>query len=213
MASVWMAGKPQHRHLGKNFAQVAKTGIPRGAPRWSCWPMGGAWFCQHLWEHYLHNGDTAFLSEKAWPLMQGSAEFLLNWMIEDENGYLVTNPSTSPENSFNLDGKRMDISMASTMDMSLIRESFSNILQAARVLGISNSFTERVEKAIPRLYPFHIGRLGQLQEWYKDWDDPDDTSQTHISSVQSPSRQPDNTEAHPRTGKGCQTNPYPSWRF
>jgi len=181
--SGWLAS-----HNTDIWAKTSPTGgedwDPRGAPRWSCWPMGGAWFSEHLWEHFLHNGDTTFLSEKAWPLMQGSAEFLLNWIVEDENGCLVTNPSTSPENSFNLDGKRMDISMASTMDMSLIRESFSSILQAAKILGISNHFTERVEKAIPRLYPFHIGRLGQVQEWYKDWDDPDDTHR-HISHLYS----------------------------
>jgi len=68
------------------------------------------------------------------------------------------------------------------MDMSLIRESFSSMLQAAALLGISDSFTERIEEAIPRLYPFHIGRLGQLQEWYRDWDDPNDTHR-HISHL------------------------------
>ncbi len=183
IGSGWLAS-----HNTDIWAKTSPAGgedwDPRGAPRWSCWPMGGAWFCQHLWEHYLHNGDVTFLSEKAWPLMQGSAEFLLNWMVEDQNGYLVTNPSTSPENSFKLDGKQIGISMASTMDMSLIRESFSIILQAAKILSISNHFTERVEKAIPRLYPFHIGRLGQLQEWYKDWDDPEDTHR-HISHLYS----------------------------
>jgi len=181
--SGWLAS-----HNTDIWAKTSPTGgedwDPRGAPRWSAWPMGGAWFCQHLWEHYLHNGDVAFLSETAWPLMQGSAEFLLNWMVEDENGFLVTNPSTSPENSFKLDGKRQDISMASTMDMSLIRESFSNILQAAEILGITDPFTERVENAIPRLYPFYIGRLGQVQEWFKDWDDPEDTHR-HISHLYS----------------------------
>ncbi len=179
----WLAS-----HNTDIWAKTSPTGGEdwdfRGSPRWSAWPMGGVWFTQHLWEHFLHNGDTTFLAEKAWPLMKGSAEFLLNWMIEDKNGYLVTNPSTSPENSFNLNGEQIAISMASTMDMSLIRESFSSIMQAAMILGISNSFTEQVEKAIPRLYPVHIGRLGQLQEWYKDWDNPDDTHR-HISHLYS----------------------------
>lgn len=181
--SGWLA-----HHNTDIWAKTSPTGgeawDPGGQPRWSCWPMGGAWFCQHLWEHYLHNGDTDFLSEKAWPLMQGSAEFLLNVLQENDDGHLVTNPSTSPENSFVLDGTRMDISMASTMDMSIIRELFSSILRAARVLHIRNAFTERIADAIPRLYPFHIGRMGQLQEWYQDWDDPEDRHR-HISHLYS----------------------------
>lgn len=181
--SGWLA-----HHNTDIWAKTTPTGGEdwdyRGTPRWSAWPMGGVWFTMHLWEHFLHSGDTEFLAEKAWPLMKGSAEFLLNWMMEDENGYLVTNPSTSPENSFNLDGEQIAISMASTMDMSLIRESFASILQAVGFLGISDAFTEKVENAIPRLYPFHIGRLGQLQEWYRDWDDPNDTHR-HISHLYS----------------------------
>ena len=181
--SGWLA-----HHNADIWAKTSPTGGEdwdfRGSPRWSAWPMGGAWFTMHLWEHFLHNGDTTFLAQKAWPLMQGSAEFLLHWIMEDENGLLVTNPSTSPENSFHLDGEQIAISMASTMDMSLIRESFSSILQAAGILGIRNAFTESIETAIPRLYPFHIGRLGQLQEWYQDWDDPNDTHR-HISHLYS----------------------------
>ncbi|TVQ74650.1 MAG: glycoside hydrolase family 95 protein [Balneolaceae bacterium] len=181
ISSGWLA-----HHNTDIWAKTSPTGGEdwdhMGTPRWTGWPMGGVWFTQHLWEHFLHNGDKEFLEQKAWPLMKGSAEFLLHWLVEDENGYLVTNPSTSPENSFGLDGQQIAISMASTMDMSLIRESFSNMLQAAALLGISDSLTERIEKAIPRLYPFHIGRLGQLQEWYRDWDDPNDTHR-HISHL------------------------------
>jgi alpha-L-fucosidase 2 len=169
----------------------AKTSPPgggdwddRGSPRWSAWPMGGAWLTHHLWEHYLHTGDRAFLAKKAWPLMQGSADFLMNWLVEDANGYLVTNPSTSPENSFHYEGQEMAISMASTMDMSIIRESFSNLLRASEALGVDDEWTASVRVAKSRLYPFHVGRLGQLQEWYRDWDRPDDTHR-HISHLYS----------------------------
>lgn len=157
---------------------------PRSSPRWSAWPMGGAWFTQHLWEHYLHTGDKDFLANKAWPLMRGSAEFLMNWMVEDTKGQLVTNPSTSPENVFRYQDQSMAISMASTMDMSIIRESFSNLLRTADLLGIEDEFIRSVRAAVPRLYPFHIGRLGQLQEWYRDWDRPDDKHR-HISHLYS----------------------------
>lgn len=157
---------------------------PRGAPRWSCWPMGGAWFCLHLWEHYLHSGNREFLERKAWPLMKGAAEFLLEWMVKDENGYWITNPSSSPENVFKIDGTAFEIARATTMDMSLIRELFSACLDAAEELGISDDFTQRTGAVYPDLYPFHIGQHGQLQEWYKDWDDPADKHR-HISHLLS----------------------------
>lgn len=155
---------------------------PRGAARWSCWPMGGAWFCQHLWEHYLYSGDKEFLNKQAWPLMKGAAQFILSWMEQDENGYWVTNPSSSPENTFKLNGKTLEISKATTMDMSIIRELFSHCIEAARVLGIENEFTAKLTDVFPKLYPFHIGQYGQLQEWFKDWDDPNDHHR-HISHL------------------------------
>ncbi len=155
---------------------------PRGAPRWSAWPMAGAWLCRHLWEHFLFTGDRTFLEKKAWPLMKGAAEFALDWLVEDQNGMLVTNPSSSPENVFSIDGKKYEISMASTMDMSIIRELFSNCREAAQILGKEQELSARIEKAMPGLYPFHIGRFGQLQEWFNDVDDPKDNHR-HISHL------------------------------
>ncbi len=102
--SGWLA-----HHNSDIWAKTSPTGgedwDTHGAPRWSAWPMGGAWFCRHLWEHYQFTGDRVFLEKKAWPLMKGSAEFLLAWLVEDKNGFLVTNPGTSPENTFKIDGK------------------------------------------------------------------------------------------------------------
>ena len=155
---------------------------PKGMPRWSCWPMGGAWLCRHLWEHYLYSGDRTFLEKQAWPLMKGAAQFMLSWMVQDENGYWVTNPSSSPENIAKVDGKTVEISKASTMDMSIIRELLANCLDAAHVLGIKNEFTQQIEEVFPKLYPFHIGQHGQVQEWFKDWDDPKDKHR-HISHL------------------------------
>ncbi|MBL7969350.1 MAG: glycoside hydrolase family 95 protein [Prolixibacteraceae bacterium] len=173
-------------HNSDIWAKTSPTGgedwDPRGAPRWSAWPMGGAWLCQHLWEHYQYTGDLVFLEKKAWPLMKGAAEFILNWLVEDQNGWLVTNPATSPENVFKIDGKTYEISMASTMDMSIIREHLINCLQAARALNTDREFVGRMEKTLPKLYPFHVGRYGQLQEWFNDVDDPKDTHR-HISHL------------------------------
>ncbi|NCI46092.1 glycoside hydrolase family 95 protein [Sediminibacterium soli] len=156
---------------------------PRSAPRWSAWPMAGAWFSTHLWEHYQFTGDKQFLQNEAYPLMKGAAQFLLHWLIEDPvSGYLVTNPSTSPENTVKIGGKEYELSMASTMDMSIIRELFTALIKTTELLQIDRPFHDRLVHAKEKLYPYHIGRNGQLQEWFMDWDDPTDKHR-HISHL------------------------------
>lgn len=155
---------------------------PRSQARWACWPMSGAWLSTHLWERYLFTGDKIFLKDKSWPLMKGASQFLLAWLVDGPDGYLVTNPATSPENIFRIEGKEFQISMATTMDMAITRQLFENCLSAAKVLGIKDEFITKVETATKKLYPYHIGQHGQLQEWFKDWDDPNDKHR-HLSHL------------------------------
>jgi alpha-L-fucosidase 2 len=156
---------------------------PRSTPRWSAWPMAGAWFSTHLWEHYLFTGDKQFLREQAYPLMKGAAQFMLHWLVEDpKTKYLVTNPSTSPENTIKIKGKEFDMAMAGTMDMSIIRELFTALIKTTDALNIDAAFRKQLTDAREKLYPFHIGRNGQLQEWFNDWDDPNDKHR-HISHL------------------------------
>src|SRR5215204_2162059 len=156
---------------------------PRAMPRWSAWPMAGVWFSTHLWEHYLFTGDKKFLQSRAYPLMKGAAQFMLHWLLEDpKSGYLVTNPSTSPENTIKIKGKEYQLSMASTMDMSLIRELFTALIKATDILKIDNEFADKLIRAKDKLYPYHIGQYGQLQEWYQDWDEPTDKHR-HLSHL------------------------------
>lgn len=155
---------------------------PKGAPRWSAWPMAAAWLSTHIYEHYLFTGDQEFLKEKGYPLMKGAAEFMLNWLVKDKNGYLVTNPSTSPENVFKIDGREYELSMATTMDMGIIRELFNDCIASSKALGIDADFRGRLIAAKAKLYPFHIGQYGQLQEWLDDLDDPKD-SHRHLSHL------------------------------
>ncbi|HLA53186.1 MAG TPA: glycoside hydrolase N-terminal domain-containing protein, partial [Flavitalea sp.] len=156
---------------------------PKAMPRWSAWPMAGAWFTKHLWEHYLFTGDRDFLEKEAYPLMKGAAQFMLQWLVTDpKTGYLVTNPSTSPENTIKIDGKEYQLTMASTMDMSIIRELFTETIRATEGLNVDTAFRIQMIRARKKLYPFHIGRYGQLQEWFKDWDDPNDKHR-HISHL------------------------------
>ncbi|MBW4889228.1 glycoside hydrolase family 95 protein [Mucilaginibacter sp. HMF5004] len=156
---------------------------PKASTRYSAWPMGGAWLSTHLFEHYLFTGDKAFLRQTGYPLMKGAAQFMLKWMIKDpKTGYLITNPGVSPENSVKINGKEYEISMASTMDVSIIRELFNNCISSAQVLGIDKGFAAKLQDAESNLYPLHIGQYGQLQEWFQDWDDPKDTHR-HISHL------------------------------
>ncbi|MFL5772024.1 MAG: glycosyl hydrolase family 95 catalytic domain-containing protein, partial [Flavisolibacter sp.] len=156
---------------------------PRSQARWAAWPMAGAWLCTHLWEHYLFTGSKKFLRDTAYPLMKGAAEFMLQWLIEDpKTGYLVTNPSTSPENTIKINGKEYQLSLASTMDMSIIRELFTDLIRTIDELKLYPEFRNELQKAKDKLYPFHIGQYGQVQEWYGDWDDPNDKHR-HISHL------------------------------
>lgn len=158
---------------------------PRGQSRWSCWPMGGAWLSTHLWEHYLFTGDREFLKTRAYPLMKGAAEFLLGWLTEDpKTGFMVTNPSTSPENTAKINGKEYQMTQATTMDISLVRELFTGLIKASEILDTDEEFRRILTRARDKLYPFQIGKHGQLQEWYGDWDDPKDTHR-HISHLYS----------------------------
>ncbi|MCX7711439.1 MAG: glycoside hydrolase family 95 protein [Clostridia bacterium] len=151
--------------------------------RWAYWPMAGAWLSRHLWEHFLFSRSQEFLSENAYPLMKGAALFCLDWLVEDGNGNLVTCPSTSPENAFLTEsGEPCCVSMASTMDMSIIRDLFNCCIEASRILETDAEFRKQLEEALNRLYPFKIGRYGQLQEWFKDFRE-EEPGHRHVSHL------------------------------
>lgn len=165
------------RHSG----QVGAYG--NGDPVWACWPMGGAWLSQHLWEHYAFGGDTAYLRDQAYPVMKSAAQFCLDWLIEDGQGRLITAPATSPENKFTTpEGQHAAVSAASTMDMAIIWDLFTNCIEAATVLDTDPDFRAELTAARDRLYPCQIGQHGQLQEWWQDWDDPADQHR-HVSHL------------------------------
>ena len=165
-SDIWAMSNPAG---GFDFAD------PSGNAKWAIWPMGGAWLSRHLWEHYQFTGDKQMLRQ-AYPDLKGAALFMLDWLVKNEEGEWVTNPSTSPENNFMINGKREgSVSIASTMDLSIIHDLFDNTIQAATVLQVDTALVARIKRTMQEMYPFHAGQYGQLQEWYKDWDDPEDT--------------------------------------
>ena len=171
-------------HNSDIWAQSAPVGdYGHGDPVWAYWPMGGVWLCQHLWEHYAFGRDKAYLSEKAYPIMKEAALFCLDWLIEDQEGYLVTAPSTSPEHKFvSSDGEKAAVSAASTMDLSLIWDLFTNCLKAAEVLRVDEDFRSELTLARSKLFPLKIGQHGQLQEWYRDFEE-EDMNHRHVSHL------------------------------
>lgn len=162
----------------------AKTSPDRGEAVWALWPMGGAWLCTHLWEHYTYTMDKDFLRNKAYPLLESCSSFLLDWLIPGQDGFLETNPSTSPEHMFTApDGKPASVSNSSTMDMAIIKEVFSSILSAAEVLGKSgDDMIARVRKAQEHLYPTKIAADGTIMEWAQNFKDPE-PHHRHVSHL------------------------------
>lgn len=170
-------------HNADIWRQSAPVGDFSGNPAWANWPMSGAWLCQHLWEHYAFSGDTAFLRERAWPLMRGAAEFMLDWLIEDGQGHLVTAPSTSPELEFYApSGEHVAAAIASTMDMAIIWDLFTNCIQTCDILGMDSDFSEQLKQARSRLLPYQIGARSQLQEWSHDFTEVEQTHR-HVSHL------------------------------
>ncbi|PKA58154.1 Alpha-L-fucosidase 2 [Apostasia shenzhenica] len=161
-----------------------KTSPDQGDPVWAIFPMGGAWLCTHLWEHYTYTLDKEFLEKTTYPLLEGCAAFLLDWLIEGRGGYLETNPSTSPEHHFiSPDGNLASVSYSSTIDIAIIREIFNSIISSAEVLGRSNDgLIKRVKTALPKLPPTRIARDGSILEWAQDFEDPE-VHHRHVSHL------------------------------
>lgn len=147
---------------------------------WGIWPVGAAWLCEHVWEHYLFGGDKDFLIGQGYPLMKGAARFILDFLVEAPEdtplaGKLVTNPSHSPENSFlKPDGTRSLFTYAATMDLEIIHELFTNCIACIDVLEEDAEFRAELVSALERLAPLQISeKTGRLQEWVFDYDEPE----------------------------------------
>jgi len=144
---------------------------PVDAARYGMWPVGGAWLCQDIWEHYAFTEDRSFL-EKYYPVMKGTAEFLLNVMVEEpRHHWLVTPFSMSPEHGYyDADHKLCFLSPAPTMDVGIMRELFPHCIEASRILKTDEEFRTKLETALKKLPPYQINRHGYLQEWIDDWE-------------------------------------------
>lgn len=146
------------------------------------WPMGGAWLCLHIWEHYRFTLDRDFLAEKFDTLKEAS-QFFLDFLIEDNCGRLVTCPSVSPENSYiTKTGSKGALCMGPSMDSQIIYELFTAVIQAGEILGRDKEFCDRLKATRERLPKPEIGKYGQIKEWAVDYDEVE-PGHRHISQL------------------------------
>lgn len=144
-----------------------------GNSQWSFWPLSSGWFCRHLYDHYEYTGDKDFLKEKAYPIMKSAAEFYLDILVADDEGYLIIAPSTSPENEYHLGTHKCSVSETTTMTMSIVKELFTNCIEATEILGEDEEFAKLLKSKLANMLPFRIGSKGQLLEWYLEEKDCD----------------------------------------
>lgn len=154
----------------------------KGSACFAFWNISAGWLCRHLFEQYEYTLDRDFLERTAYPIMKGAAEFLLDMLTEDSEGYLIACPSTSPENNFFYNGEKCSISETSTMTMTVIRELYKNCISAVNILGYDYEFAKELSEKLSRLYPYRVGSKGQLLEWYEEYEEVE-TYHRHISHL------------------------------
>jgi alpha-L-fucosidase 2 len=158
---------------------------PMGAIRYGMWPMGIAWSCQNIWDHYQFGGDREYLRIKSYPIMKEAAEFCMDWLVKNpKTGLLVSGPSISPENSFIIPGGGGNASMVMgpTMDHMIIRDLLQNTIKASIILDSDKAFRKKMEKTLENLTPMKIGSDGRILEWSEEFGEAE-PGHRHISHL------------------------------
>ena len=150
------------------------------------WPMGLAWLCTHIWEHYLFTCDKEFLCDK-FDAMLEAAEFFLDFLTEDNKGRLVTNPSVSPENTyFASNGRTGTLCKGPSMDSQILYTLFTGVIESAEIvkdsINVDESIILQIKTARDRLPKPEIGKYGQIMEWSEDYDEVE-PGHRHISQL------------------------------
>lgn len=161
-----------------------RTGVADGV--WGFSPMAGPWLTFPLYRHYEFTRDLSYLRDTAYPVVRGAVLFVLDFLVESPEGYLVTSPSHSPENSFYVPGtnrqEKAYLSYASTIDVEIIRALFKNFTEAAAILKTDADLVREVETVKKKLPPLKIGANGTIQEWIKDYEEVE-PGHRHISHL------------------------------
>lgn len=190
--------------LHHNTDQWRITG-PVDRAQTGLWPVGAAWLCRHLWEHYLYTGDKDFLRQY-YPIMLDAARFFTQTLQKHPTkGWLVVCPGESPEHGGK--GRPTPLDAGVTMDNQIVTELYTNVLAASKILNnldnlVNLDVLDTIKAQLAQLPPMQIGRWGQLQEWLDDLDDPKDNHRhfSHLYGLYpsyqiSPTRTPELWEA------------------
>ncbi len=178
-ANVYYRSRGWVTHI---LGNVWEYTAPGEHPSWGATNTSAAWLCQHIYQHFLYTQDTAYLKD-VYPVMRGAALFFTDMLIEDpQNGFLVSAPTTSPENAFKFKDKYMYVCAGSTMDNQIIRELFTNTMQAAAILGIDTTFSEELNAKRQRLKPTTIGNDGRIMEWLEPYEEAEPRHR-HVSHL------------------------------
>ncbi|MDP4285928.1 MAG: glycoside hydrolase family 95 protein [Bacteroidota bacterium] len=159
-------------HLTDPFG---RTGVADGV--WGITPLDGAWMTFSLYDHFEFTRDTSFLRNTAYPLIKGSVQFVLDYLVKSPEGFWVTNPSHSPENTFYVPGTdkkgTSQLCYAPTIDIHILNTLFNNFKQAATILKMDPQLVQHVKEVQAKLPPLQVGANGTLQEWIHDFDEVD----------------------------------------
>lgn len=154
---------------------------------WGLFPTGGSWIASHLWSHYNYTLDKEFLKNQAYPILKENARFLLDYMATDpKSGYLVTGPSTSPENGFKYKGDAISLSMMPTTDRVLVAEIFNSVIEASSILNTDKQLRDSLQKALGKIPPLQISKKnGGIQEWLEDYEEayPNHRHTSHLIAL------------------------------
>jgi alpha-L-fucosidase 2 len=167
-------------HLTDLFGRTAIT----DGVGWGTFPIAASWLVLHQWDHYLFSKDKDYLQKEAYPTMKEAAEFMLDYLVEDKNGNLVTAPSNSPENQYRMaDGKQFMLTYGATVDVQIINELFHACVEAETILGQKSDFSDRLKTALKKLPPIKISkRYNTIQEWIEDYEEVE-PGHRHVSHL------------------------------
>ncbi|GAA4100836.1 glycoside hydrolase family 95 protein [Mucilaginibacter panaciglaebae] len=159
---------------------------PGESASWGITKAGSGWLCSNLWDHYAFTNDQAYL-KSIYPILKGSAQFYNSILVKDpKSGYMVTIPSSSPENSFMMpdgSGRHASICIGATIDNQIMRELFANVITASETLGIDPGFRTQLKKRLTEIPPAGIiSKDGRIQEWLEDYQEVEPTHR-HISHL------------------------------
>ncbi|MBR1576091.1 MAG: glycoside hydrolase N-terminal domain-containing protein [Bacteroidales bacterium] len=179
-AQVFYGARGWVTHILGNVWQFT---APGESPSWGATNTSGAWLCAHLYKHWQYTRDRAYL-EDIYPILREAALFFVDMLVENpRNGYLVTAPTTSPENSYLLpDGRKANICPGSTMDNQIVRELFTHVGEASAILGRDAAFADTIRQLCARLKPTSIGPDGRIEEWLEPYGETD-PHHRHVSHL------------------------------